>query len=266
MIKLRRKMKKWLFGKCPGIRGSFPYYGAKVYFPEGSHIFDMACEQGVYEHENIVLLLSLVKPKSYFIDVGANIGLMSIPILHSCLDCKVMSFEPSPNALPFLLRTAAESKYSDRWIIVGKAAGEESGETKFHLASPDKGAFDGINDTERVKSEKEIIVTMTTIDAEWESFGKPAVSVIKIDVEGAELLALRGGRGCIATERPFILVEWNTDNLRAYNCAPEELLGFAKNIGYRVFGIPSFIPVTDKVELRTQMLRTENFLLVSEEI
>jgi FkbM family methyltransferase len=261
---LRRKLKKFIYGKLPGFAGSFPYYGAKVYFPLGSHIFDLACEQGVYEHENVLLLLSLVKPKTYIFDVGANIGLMSIPLLHSCPDCAVISFEPSPNALPYLLRTAKESKYGDRWTIVGKATGDKIGETKFHIASPEKGAYDGINATKRVETEKGIVVPMTTIDTEWDMLGKPAVSVIKIDVEGAELLTLHGGRDCIATERPFILIEWNAANLRAYNCSPEKLIEFVESIRYRVFSVPSLIPVTDRIQLKTQMLRTENFLLVTE--
>ena len=191
---------------------------------------------------------------------------MSIPVLRSLPNCRVVSFEPSPNALPYLLRTAKESKYSDRWLIIGKAAGNKIGETNFHIASPEKGAFDSINDTKRVESEKEIVVPITTIDAEWSLLGKPSVSVIKIDVEGTELQTMQGGLCCIATERPFILTEWNTANLRAYNCSPEKLFEFAENIRYRVFGVPFLIPVTDKVELKTQMLRTENFLLVSEEI
>jgi len=62
MIKFRRKIKKWLFGSCPGIKGAFPYYGVKVYFPKNSLIFQLACEQSVYEHENIKMLLSLIKP------------------------------------------------------------------------------------------------------------------------------------------------------------------------------------------------------------
>lgn len=266
MTTLRRKLRKFVYGKIPGFAGSFPYYGARVFFPAGSHIFHLACEQGVYEHENVVRLLSLVRPNTYFFDIGANIGLMSLPVLHGCHDCTVLSFEPSPNTLPYLLRTAKESRYSDRWIIVGKAAGEKSGETRFHIATPEEGAFDGIHETKRVAAEKEIVVAMTTIDAEWETLGRPPVSVIKVDVEGSEIATLNGGRGCIATERPFLLLEWNTANLRASNCSPEQLLEFAAELKYSVVSMPHLIPVSDRLSIRTQMLGTESFLLVPDEI
>lgn len=261
---MKKKIRMWLYGKCPGFVGAFPYYGVKVYFPKNSLIFRLACEQGVYEHENIIMLLSLIKPDTVYFDVGANIGLTSIPILRTLPACRVVSFEPSPNALPYLLRTAKKSKYTDRWTIVGKATGNKTGETRFHIASLEKGAFDGIKDTKRVDCDREIAVPITTIDHEWEILGKPAVSVIKIDVEGAELLTLQGGVKCITQERPFILTEWTAANLEAYNFAPEALLEFANHIRYRVFSIPYLIPLTDKLHLQMQMLKTENFLLVPE--
>jgi len=261
---VKKKIRKWLYGKCPGFAGAFPYYGVKVYFPKNSLIFQLACEQSVYEHENIKMLLSLIKPDTVYFDIGANIGLMSIPVLRTLPNCRVVSFEPSPNALPFLLRTAEGSRYGDRWTIVGKATGNNIGETTFHISSIERGAFDSIKDTKRVDCDKEIIVPITTIDHEWEIREKPVVSVIKVDVEGSELQTLLGGLKCIAHEKPIILTEWNTVNLRAYDCAPEKLLEFAADIRYRAFSMPHLIPVTERVHLVTQMLITENFLLVPE--
>ena len=95
-----------------------PYYGARVYFPKGSYIFHMLCEQGIYEGENIKVINSLVDPGTTYIDVGANIGLMAVPVLNN-QDCSVISFEPSPNVLTFLERTASESQYRNRWKVIG---------------------------------------------------------------------------------------------------------------------------------------------------
>jgi FkbM family methyltransferase len=262
---VKKRIRKWLYGKCPGFRGSFPYYGIKVYFPINSHIFGLACEKNGYEHETVNLIRALIKPRSHFFDIGANIGLISIPILRSCYDCIVYSFEPSPNALPYLHQTAAESPFTDRWRIIGKAVGSEVGETMFSISSPERGAYDGIKDTKRVVSEKKIRVPLTTVDNEWERNGKPQVSVMKIDVEGAEISVLQGSIGCISSEKPYIITEWNGTNLIAYNCRFEELLEFAKKIKYRIFSMPHLNPIYDSIHLKMQMFRTENFLLVPEE-
>ncbi|MFZ3136823.1 MAG: FkbM family methyltransferase [Thermodesulfovibrionales bacterium] len=262
MLKLKRKFRKWLYGKCPGIRGAFPYYGTTVYFPKNSVIFNMACDQGTYEHEIVRLLLTLVKPNTYFFDVGANIGLISVPILFHIESSQVVSFEPSPNALPFLMHTFEESKFRNRWKVIGKAANDQVGEVKFTIASVALGAYDGIHDTMRAGSVRTINVPATTLDLEWEQISCPNVSAIKIDVEGAELLVLKGAQNCIENCQPYILLEWNAFNFAPYHSQSKDLLSFAKDINYKLFSAPHLIPIDDETTLAVQMLKTENFLLV----
>lgn len=93
----------------------------------------MACKQGIYESENLKLIYHFVRPNSVYFDVGANIGLMSIPLLYSCPSCTVVSMEPSPNTLKFLIRTFEGSGFGNRWRIVGKAAGSSMGSMNFLL-------------------------------------------------------------------------------------------------------------------------------------
>jgi len=225
----------------------------------------MACDQGVYEHDNVRTLFSLMRPNTTYFDVGANIGLLSIPVLYQEPTSKVVSIEPSPNAAPFLRKTIQNSRYGDRWVLVEKAAGDTVGETFFSISSPALGAFDGVKDTQRAKVIKEIKVPVTTLDHEWEILGNPKISVIKVDVEGAELEVLRGGLECIAKEKPYILVEWNLSNLNAYEYGAESLLVFAQSTNYCLFSIPHLLPVTDITTLKIQMLKTESFLLAPSE-
>jgi len=261
LTNLRRKLKRWLYGTCPGMKGAFPYYGTTVYFPKNSHIFNIACEQGVYEHANLTLLLAIIKPNTVYFDIGANIGLLSIPILHSCPTCSVVSFEPSPNALPYLMRTAERSQFVDRWRIIGKAVGKHAGEMPFYIASEDMGAFDGFRDTKRAGTQSQTIVPVTTIDIEWAALGCPHIGVIKIDVEGAELYALEGAQQCLEKEKPFILLEWTSSNIQAYDLKEDELIRFANKSGYKIFSAPDLVPIDDTTTLKVQMIRTETFLL-----
>jgi FkbM family methyltransferase len=262
LLTLRKQIKKWLYGKCPGFAGAFPYFGTKVYFPKNSLIFRLACDQGIYEQDNILILHSLVKPNSVYFDIGANIGLMSIPILHKCDSCTVVSFEPSPNALQFLTRTADNSQFSKRWKVIGKAAGSKNGTLDFFIASPDMGAYDGFQDTKRANTNNRIEVSVTTIDIVWKSLGEPAVSTIKIDVEGAELETLQGAINCITKEQPSILIEWNISNLDVYNCSQESLIVFARQHNYQVYSLPNFVPILNPELLKLHMIKTESFLLL----
>lgn len=258
---MRKKIKKWLYGSCPGFAGSFPYFGTRVYFPKDSIVFQVACDQGIYESDNTFLLCSLVEPESVYFDIGANIGLMAIPVLQKNNSCRVVSFEPSPNTLSFLTRTAERSSFRDKWKILGKAVGREVGVLDFFAASARMGAFDGFQDTQRAGATQKITVPVTTVDLEWEAMGSPRVSVIKIDIEGAELEALYGAIHCLQHEQPYILLEWNSTNLKAYNCSPESLLDFADKVNYQLYSLPHAVPISDAVSLRVNMVRTESFLL-----
>ena len=258
---MKKKIKKWLYDRCPGIAGAFPYFGVKVYFPKGCHLFYRACEEGVYEHTAIRILSQLVKENTFFFDVGANIGLISIPVLKNNPSCHCVAFEPSPNTLPHLERTANESELANRWKIIGKAIGAGPGELDFHLSSAALGAYDGFKSTGRVPIERLVKVSVTSIDNEWTALGYPPVSVIKIDVEGAEADVFDGARKCIGKCRPYIYLEWNLTNLSAYGTAPSCLLEIAKNIDYGIYVIPNMVKINSEEELLVQMLFSENFLL-----
>lgn len=194
-------------------------------------------------------------------DVGGNLGLMAIPILRNVPNCNVVSFEPSPNSLPSLRQTVAEADLGNRWQLVEKAVGRKPGSSTFSVSRPSDGLFDGLKSTGRVDEVGKTTVEVTTIDAEWEKLGCPAVSAIKIDVEGSELDVLAGATECLKSARPTILFEWNAVNLAAYDVEPSSLLQAARSFGYDLYALPSLVPVRSGSELKLQMIMTESFLL-----
>jgi hypothetical protein len=123
------------------------------------------------------------------------------------------------------------------------------------------GAFDGLADTKRGGQASKISVAASTLDAEWRSLGKPDLCVVKIDVEGADLLVLKGAEQCIAAQHPPILVEWNVINLRSHGIAADEILGFVRQSNYSLHAVPGLARISTSSELALHMQVTENFLL-----
>ena len=260
---IRGRVKRWLYGSCPGFAGSFPYFGTRVYFPTRSIIFDAACQQGIYEQPNLRAILSFLRDGSHVLDVGANIGLMSVPVLASNSGVKLVSYEPSPDTLRFLARTRQGSAFADRWEVVGKAVGAAPGISKFSLGPVELGVFDSLKSTGRAAVSRVVDVDVTTIDAEWHRLGRPDVSVIKIDVEGAEYEVLQGATECIDRCRPAVVAEWSPLNIGAYGRSLDELLMVAEQLRYRIWALPHLAEIRDPTGLRVQASVTESFLLVA---
>src|SRR5262245_47764522 len=154
----RQRFKRWLYSSCPGFAGSFPYVGTQIYFPKGAAIFDVVCRQGNFEPEIVQRLRQLIRPRTFYFDIGANIGLMAVPVLHECPSCRVVSFEPSPSSLPFLQRTVSESAYGDRWSIVAKALSNQAGELDFDVGLPKDALFEGFRSAPRMTSARKVKV------------------------------------------------------------------------------------------------------------
>jgi FkbM family methyltransferase len=265
-MRWRGQLKYWLYGCCPGIAGSCTYHGTKFHFPRRSVSFRAFCASGVFEPENTALLTTLAKPKTWMFDVGANIGLMSIPVLARVPDVHVVSFEPSPNTVPWLARTVRESGHGDRWQMVSEAVGASCGTTKFNVSNLRYSLWDGRQDTGRVPSSRTVEVKQTTLDATWEGLGSPAVSLIKCDVEGGELDVLRGARRLLATCKPAVLLEWQPHHLPAYGLASDSILSFAEEVGYSLHSVPSGATVTGPAHLEAMTAFTESFLLLPKHI
>lgn len=260
-VKARQHFKYWLYGRCPGFAGTFPYYGVRVHFPRGSQIFKVACEQGIYESDNLNVLISALRPNSTMIDIGANIGLVSIPLLHAQPTLRVLSVEPSPNTQTCLQRTIAGSVYRDRWSAIPIAVGDQEGAVEFYYADAALAVYDGLQDTHRAGPTNRLTVPMTTVDRIWTDAGRPDVCAIKIDIEGGEATALRGSVSCLGSARPVVLFEWNAVNLHAHGCANDTILSLAASLGYSVHAIPSMVCVESAAQLEALMRFGESYVL-----
>lgn len=124
-----------------------------------------------------------------FFDIGANIG--NRTRIFTKLGVKVISVEPQPDCANLL-----EKKFSDRdVVVVRKGVGREKGEMKMSVCDSEKGlsTFSDKWKTGRFKDfkfDREISVSMTTLDELISKFGQP--DFCKIDVEGFELEVFSG--------------------------------------------------------------------------
>jgi len=222
-------------------------------------IFERFVREGSYEPEVMSAIAALATANTYVFDVGANVGLISASLLARSETPHVVSFECSPSVLPFLKKTIACSKYSDRWALVEKAIGSTSGRTKFYTTGSANSAYDALTNTGRGGVGMHVDVEVTTLDQAWMELDQPAVSVIKLDIEGGETEALRGAKALISSCKPHILFEWHAENLSANGISEDSIFSLIPS-GYELMDLRSLIAVS-RNNLRILMSRSEMFWL-----
>jgi FkbM family methyltransferase len=159
--------------------------------------------------------LSLLEDgKGAVLDVGANIGIMTVHLANKLPNSTVHAFEPIPDNLSVLKRIIA--KFNLKKIKIHEVAvGETSGNVQMILPHQGKTKMQGLS---HVKHEsitewnegEEFNVPLNTLDNLLN--GEP-IQGIKIDIENFEYYALKGGKRILESNHPIIYAElWDNEN------------------------------------------------------
>ena len=145
------------------------------------------------------------------LDVGANTGFYSLIAVASGPNTTAIAYEPVPAIVDMLRANLRLNRASRRVTVEELAIGDRSGRATLHLPPPQP---DGTIETSASLEPdfKEVIassfeVRTSTLDDAWRASGEPAVTMVKVDVEGAEARVLAGARGVISTWRPVLSIE-----------------------------------------------------------
>lgn len=141
-----------------------------------------------------------VAPDDLCFDVGANVGEKTEALLW--LGARVVSIEPQPD-LAREVRARAEYA-SDRSHVIQAGISDREGNARLHLKRESTGQASLLADWQGTTSGT-IEVPTVTLDSLITTYGRPRF--IKIDIEGAEPLALRG----LSIPVPYISIEYHCD-------------------------------------------------------
>jgi FkbM family methyltransferase len=165
-----------------------------------------------YEPFIVDALRRVLRPTDVVLDVGANIGVLTVVAAKLCASGRVFAFEPSPHHLRYLRANVganAVANVSVEETAVMDAPGEvllnrpETFQAGSYVATAHR---EGI--AERVRA--------TTLDEWCVERAITRCDLVKIDVEGCERLVLTGARELLARHRPYLLVECNAVTQRRF--------------------------------------------------
>jgi FkbM family methyltransferase len=192
------------------------------------------CALGNYEVNEITILQQLIKPQDICVDIGANAGLYAVLMAKAACHGRVMAFEPVPLYKHILNLNIALNNLSNV-VLHDYALSDSIGEIEMSVSKD--GSYSSMKSTGRKEEARKIFIHTHTLDELFVP-SNTAANIIKIDVEGAELLVLRGGSRLLASPqlRPrALLVELSEVNQAAYEYAPQDAVDFMKQYGYTVY-------------------------------
>ena len=175
-------------------------------------VFDLGVISPEFELETFRVLTKLVKPGLVFIDVGAHIGKYTFPVARVLRgDGVVVAIEPNPRVFRALMEGVKLNGFRNV-VALNIALGDRDGNVVFceKLAT-------GTSSVVELEDCLDVIkVPMRSLDSLVAELVLPKIDVIKIDVEGAEMLVLKGAISTLKKFKPHIFVEVRHRNFNEF--------------------------------------------------
>jgi FkbM family methyltransferase len=166
------------------------------------------------------------------LDVGAHYGSMLSRLCRAAPGGRHVAFEVIPAKVSFLRRKFPEVD------VRQLALADRTGRTRFFVCAGRSGFSSLARPTRRASS---------AIDAEAARLddvvpSDRAFGFVKLDVEGAELLVIRGAARTLARDRPVLLFECGPSGPPSFGYRPEDLHDhLCGPAGYSVFTLAGFL-------------------------
>jgi FkbM family methyltransferase len=175
---------------------------------------------GSYEIDKRRLFEKTVPRGGVVFDLGGNVGYYSL--LSSILvgpQGRVFAFEPLPRNLDFLRRHLSLNRV-ENVTVIDAAVADHSGTAFFEEnASTSKG---------RIAEQASLTVRSVALDDLLAAGTLPRPDLLKIDIEGAEFLALQGARNLLARHHPTIFLSTHSGKVH------QECLRLLGDLGYQL--------------------------------
>jgi len=195
---------------------------------EGDLITSQLERFGGHQRSDLAMARACVKPGDMVVDIGAHIGTFAIPLGRAVSPGgRVVAFEPVAAHFDLLRRNVARNGLEDVVEPVEALAGDRPGSGRIESKAANTGASH--------VGQTGPSIRQTTVDAWWSDHGRPQIHLLKVDVEGMELKAIRGAERLITEHRPRLVVEVCRGQLRAAGDSVWALDRFLRRSGYRYY-------------------------------
>jgi FkbM family methyltransferase len=191
-------------------------------------------KNGVWEVEISQLIKKYLPVGGVFVDIGANIGYHSLYAAARVTATGVVySFEPIPRLAQQIEKSAVANNFNNITIF-NTALSDKAGQATLSLIDENIGASSLKNAIDQKLVTEKITVRVSTLDTFLSHFQR--LDLIKIDIEGNEFEALRGGVQVLKKYTPVIIMEFSHVMYEHdYIGKTKEFITFLDKLGYSFF-------------------------------
>jgi FkbM family methyltransferase len=204
-------------------------------FPKSDSVARAVRSGRLWDESVIDAVMTYYRRSTFILDVGANFGQMSVVLANrilaqdGALTGTIVAFEAEPYVCDILRRNVILNQVDHVVKIINKPVWDSIG-VELPFPEPDFVRFGswgsyGVS-PEDVHGRR---LPSTTIDDEL--FGH-SVSVIKIDVQGSDLRALKGAVKTISKNKPMLIFEFTQDFVSTFHDTFQDYIDFIHSIDY----------------------------------
>jgi len=177
------------------------------------HAHCWALYLGNYCDEMIGALLQFLRPGGVALDVGANVGLVTVPLALGAKQrgSRVIAVEPFYRNAEMIRENLRLNQVDDLVTIIEMGLSSTPCEAElllreeFELGSETGNASVAENGID--ERFERVAIRLETLDRLWPTLGNPRLDIIKVDIEGHEDRFLEGASNTLSSFRPVILME-----------------------------------------------------------
>jgi len=209
---------------------------AAGYYWKHYHCHQAWMAMGLYEPHVARLIYDTLKPGDTFYDVGANAGYFSLIAAKAVgLTGRVVAFDPIPINVHVIKEQIEINKLSNRCVIEPLAISNTNGVLSFTISKRNANSHLSNIPLPHVimEEEREVIqVETTTLDDYVQKHSHP--TLIKMDIEGAEVNALEGAKTLLSSKNTTFLISVHSLSIE------KQVKAILKKNGYEFFNLHGF--------------------------
>ena len=207
----------------------------------------MAYLVGQYEEETVLLLEELWMGGT-LLDVGANVGLISIPFAakakqREALKTLVYAIEALPSNFQALNTNIELNKLGDAIVPINIGLGAQDADVFIEIEGDDQSRTGTANVLPSGRDFVKIPLKVKAIDTMIEEGSLPDdISLIKIDTDGYDFEILKGAVRLLNSRRPLVLAELSEYCLNWHGYGIREVASYLARSDYEVWPLVDFGP------------------------